>query len=286
MDAALYIRPMGLEDLDRAMALKNAEGWNQTRKDWQFFLDQNPALCQVAVVNGKTVGTVTAIAYQNRLAWIGMMLVDREHRRKGISRKLMHELLNRLSGMETIKLDATPEGQLVYESMGFIKEYTLWRYVRNPGVSEQSGEIPADVFPLSRDELPLLTNLDAAVFGAKREHLLRYLLDEFPGGAWMRKQDRRINGMVICRHGSRYIQLGPLVAETDADAKCLVRTALRRFSDRPLVLDVAADKNEFRRWLEAQGFEQRRPLIRMYYRRNTHAGVPDKYYLIAGPELG
>ncbi|WP_154857019.1 GNAT family N-acetyltransferase [Cyclobacterium xiamenense] len=286
MDAALYIRPMGLEDLDRAMALKNAEGWNQTRKDWQFFLDQNPALCLVAVANGKTVGTVTAIAYQNRLAWIGMMLVDREHRRKGISRKLMHELLNRLSGMETIKLDATPEGQLVYESMGFVKEYTLWRYVRNPGVSEQSGEMPADVFPLSRDELPHLTDLDAAVFGAKREQLLGYLLDEFPEGAWIRKRDRRINGMVICRHGSRYIQLGPLVAETDADAKCLVRTALRRFSDRPLVLDVAADKNEFRRWLEAQGFEQRRPLIRMYYRRNTHAGVPDKYYLIAGPELG
>jgi ribosomal protein S18 acetylase RimI-like enzyme len=286
MNTELYLRKMQAEDLDRAMALKNAEGWNQTKKDWLLFLNGRPEFCLVAVAGDKPVGTVTAIAYQQRLAWIGMMLVDRDYRRNGISRKLMAEIIDRLSGVETIKLDATPEGQLVYERMGFIKEYTLLRYVRMPAASEQSTVNQEEVFSLSREQLPALSKFDAAVFGAEREQLLRYLVHEFPEGAFVCKTGKHVNGFVICREGSKYLQVGPLVAETDETAKKLVSRVLRQFSDRPLVLDVADDKLAFRNWLNAQGFERRRPLIRMYYRRNGRVGMPEKYYLIAGPELG
>lgn len=33
---AFILRPMELSDIGSAMKLSNAEGWNQTEKDWKF----------------------------------------------------------------------------------------------------------------------------------------------------------------------------------------------------------------------------------------------------------
>jgi len=90
MDSELFIREMRAEDLNAAMRLKSVEGWNQTRADWELFLVNNPGLCLVVVAEDNVIGTVCSFSYKGKLAWIGMMLVDRMYRRKGISKKLMH----------------------------------------------------------------------------------------------------------------------------------------------------------------------------------------------------
>ena len=118
---------MQVEDLDEAMALKSAEGWNQTRSDWELIMINNPHLCLVAVAEDRVIATVTAFSYEDTFAWIGMMLVDRQFRRKGISIKLMLEIIQRLGKKQTIRLDATPAGQMVYNRLGFVKEYSLFR---------------------------------------------------------------------------------------------------------------------------------------------------------------
>ncbi|MDN3686480.1 GNAT family N-acetyltransferase [Cyclobacterium jeungdonense] len=286
MDSEIYIRQMLPDDLDVAMALKKTEGWNQTREDWQLFLKQQPQFCLVAVIENKPVGTVTAIAYQNRLAWIGMMLVDRKYRRKGISKMLMREILHRLEGISTIKLDATPEGQFVYQQLGFKKEYSLWRFVRKAIHSLQESDRDAGVSRVSISDLPELEKLDAPVFGASREKVLGHLLLTFSEGALMLKEAGELKGYILSRKGSNYTQLGPLVAKDEAIARRLINQALTHFNDQALVLDVAANRQELIPWLENQGFEQRRELIRMYFQTNRYPGIPEKYYLIAGPELG
>lgn len=286
MDSEIYIRQMLPDDLDVAMTLKKTEGWNQTREDWQFFLQHHPSFCLVAVKGDKPVGTVTAITYQDKLAWIGMMLVDREFRRKGISRRLMREILIRLAGFSNIKLDATPEGLQVYEQMGFKKEYSLWRFIRKASDSQQAANQDANVSPIAIADLPALQKLDRAVFGANRDHVLRQLLSALPEGAFMLEESGEMKGFLFSRKGSNYIQLGPLVAENETVARRLFHQALAHFKDQALVLDIAGGRQEWLPLLESQGFEQRRELIRMYFQTNDCPGAPEKYYLIAGPELG
>src|SRR5690606_26354315 len=110
MQPEITVRPMKKEDLLAAMSIKNAEGWNQTLKDWEFLFNDSPHLCLVALMEGEIIATVTALSYDNKLAWIGMMLVKKEYRGLGIGQMLMKSILEELKDYPCVKLDATPAG--------------------------------------------------------------------------------------------------------------------------------------------------------------------------------
>src|SRR5215831_16405050 len=121
MGAQREIRSLTEGDIEAALTLQRLEGWNQTERDWSRLLQLEPAGCFAAEVDGRVVGTVTTTAYGRALAWIGMMLVAPEHRRRGIGRQLFSAALDHLcaSGIAAVKLDATPAGQSLYEAFGF-----------------------------------------------------------------------------------------------------------------------------------------------------------------------
>src|SRR5439155_12328960 len=105
------IRSMRLDDIEYALTLSNAEGWNQTEKDWRLFIRSSQNVCMLAECGKKIIGTTTAINYSNQLAWIGMVLVAKEYRGQGVSKLLLTNILEKLESFNSIKLDATPEGQ-------------------------------------------------------------------------------------------------------------------------------------------------------------------------------
>ncbi|AKP49932.1 GNAT family N-acetyltransferase [Cyclobacterium amurskyense] len=286
MDSEFYIREMQVEDLNDAMRLKSEEGWNQTRFDWELFLTNNPDLCLVVIADDKVVGTVCSFSYKGKLAWIGMMLVDRMYRRKGISKKLMREVIQRLGTNQTIKLDATPAGQMVYEQLGFVKEYSLFRWVRPQGKSQIWGFPTEEVLKIEEEDFEAILSYDKKVFGADREEVLQQLFANFPNGAFMVKRDQEIEGFMFCRPGSKFLQFGPLVATNDKVAQVLISKALAHFYDRDLVLDLAEHHANLNPWLEKCGFSKQRELIRMFIPPNAAKGTVENYYLITGPELG
>src|SRR5689334_25213122 len=85
----IAVRRMTPADLPVAARLREQAGWNQTRADWQRLLTWAPDGCFVAAQAGRVVGTVTTTAYGARLAWLGMLLVDTDLRRRGIGRALL-----------------------------------------------------------------------------------------------------------------------------------------------------------------------------------------------------
>jgi len=117
-------------DVGAALALQQLEGWNQTVRDWHRLLQLAPTGCFAAEVDGRLRGTVTTITYGGTLAWIGMMLVAPEHRRRGIGTKLLSTALDYLqtAGIAAVKLDATPVGRPLYEGLGFMPEGLIERW--------------------------------------------------------------------------------------------------------------------------------------------------------------
>src|SRR5689334_23620637 len=91
----LEIRLLVESDIPSAMRLKEAAGWNQTEADWRRLLSLQPNGCFGAVKEGRLVGTTTTTIY-DEFAWIGMVLVDPQHRRQGIAAKLMNVALEYL----------------------------------------------------------------------------------------------------------------------------------------------------------------------------------------------
>ncbi len=279
----INISALQKEDVQAARQLSMAENWNQAESDWRFLIGGEGNVCIGAWFGEKLVGTTTAIVYQERVAWTGMVLVDREFRGQGISKAMLTHTFMLLKDIPSIKLDATPAGHPVYRKLGFIDECILFRMTRQGGLFDVNDDRPE---PMKNAHLGEAVSLDASTFGSRRESLVGYLAASAPELMWMIREDHKIKGFILGRHGSKFTQIGPLCAANEKDAMALVAAALGNSKDRPVLADVPGEKVVFRKWLESAGFVTQRPFTRMYLEKNPFPGKSSLQYLISGPEFG
>jgi len=278
----MHIVEMRSEDIPAGMRLKESAGWNQTEDDWRLFLEANPGGCFAAVLGGVVIGTVTTIRYGEALSWIGMMLVDPAHRRRGVGTRLMRRALAHLAGGGTVKLDATPLGRTMYEGLGFKDEYTLHRMTVERC---RAWEPPPEVVPMTEEHTAGVFEMDAEVFGADRTVVLKNFISRRPEWAWVLPDGNGIGGYCMGRAGTRFHQVGPLVAGTTDDAVRLLHAVSGSLAGRAAVMDVPACQEEFLCRLGEAGFEKERSFTRMF-RGGECPGIPGKVFATAGPEFG
>ena len=285
--AAFIIREMVLEDIIGAMKLSTAEGWNQTENDWNFLIGNPGNRCLVAEYSNTIIGTTTAMNYSNKLAWIGMVLVDKEFRGQGVSASLLTAVLKKLSSFNSVKLDATPAGQNVYKKFGFRDEFEILR-MTNLAISDlQVGE-DANILPepIGSNDVKNISDFDQHIFGVNRSSLIKYLLSEYPQKAWMIKRNSLITGIALGRVGNKYHHIGPVFAQNINDVKRLIASAVNELKRQPIVVDVLFDKKDLISWLNTNGFVVQRKFMRMYKGEYLFPGNVRNQYLICGPEFG
>jgi GNAT superfamily N-acetyltransferase len=272
-------------DVAVGLELTRAARWNQTESDWRLFLRLSPKGCRVAVMDERVVGTVATARYEDRFAWIGMVLVDAAERGQGIGSRLMSEALEVLKDMPSIRLDATPAGHPVYQKLDFVDEYRLSRM--ETVVSSAGLELRRDpARPMTKDDLPAIAVFDRQVFGADRSLTLGWMFDGAPEYAWVIEERGQIIGYTFGRRGFNFEHLGPIAAHDQQTARRLVSTCLSRQAGKPFIIDASHCETGWRSWLESIGFHEQRPFIRMFYRDNPYPGLPPKQFGILGPEFG
>jgi len=277
---------MRADDLDQAFVLSLNEGWNQTIKDWKLLFENPENVCIVAEKDNRIAGTATALNHENKIAWIGMVLVDKSVRGQGAGKLLLENIIDRLQHIESVKLDATPAGEPLYRKLGFIAEHKIFRITAD--CLNYSSEIVHSAEPVKtdRDNLTEVTELDRKIFGADRYNLLMKLLSGNPGRAFYLKKDNNTEGYAFGRAGSRFNYIGPVCALTHESAKKLIIKALESLNDQNIAIDILEDKVDLINWLESIGFVKQRHFVRMYLRSNPYPGIVNNQYLISGPEFG
>lgn len=281
----IFYREMTDADIPQGLALCRSAGWNQLAADWELFLALSPHGCRVAVDDeGKIRGTVTTVRYADRFSWIGMVLVDPEQRRRGIGAQLLREALQILDGETTVKLDATPAGREVYRQLDFTDEYRISRMQFNNSSSIALSGLPA--LPLERRHWRAVAALDREVFGADRKPVLDYMLQQGPQFAFCCQGGNGISGYCFGRPGHDFTHIGPVVSNDSSTACRLVVAALGAAQGTPVIIDALHCAPQWLAWLKSIGFEEQRPLIRMYRGTNRYPGIPEKQFAILGPECG
>lgn len=290
MNAALRLRSLTLDDLAFADALRAQEGWNQTLTDWKRFLAMAPEGCFLAEWEGEPAGTATTTVYGPELAWVGMVLVNVRFRGRGIGHALLECCLGHLRGrgVRCIKLDATPKGKAVYETLGFREEWTLQRWERagrsDPDRRAASGSGESALSPADAAETAAF---DARIFGVERRTLLDALA---PAGPAMVNRNRAgaIDGFGMLRRGARAAYLGPsTVSNATAGAELVEKLLGVPEAAGPLTFWDVPDCNRAAvACARTHGFQPQRPLTRMFLGDNAHPGVPEQVWALAGPEVG
>lgn len=279
---------MGAADLSRADALRAQAGWNQTLPDWRRLLDYEPDGCFVAELDGTIAATATTTRYGTAVAWIGMVLVDQAHRRRGIGSALFRHCLNALAGVRSVQLDATPLGQPLYQKFGFECVWNWHRWERAAATKldlAPSREGGNGCRPWRESDLNQMAALDAAAFGVERTNMLHQLardsqtlVVEDPSG--------RIRAFGMLRPGSRADYLGPMVSESFCFAESLIQTLMAHAEARAVFWDIPEANTAATDAARALGFTQQRPLVRMAAGTCPVAGNQTTYYGIADPAIG
>ena len=277
------MRLMREEDIPFGMKLKNIAGWNQIEADWQRFLNLEPEGCFVAMAEGRKIGTVTTVCYGTKFSWVGMVLVPPEERRKGIGTALLrHGISYGQRKVESVRLDATPMGKKLYDTLGFKDEYGLERRQGNGRGLEVAEEVRA----MNPEALDNLIVFDEISFGANRGELLKKLFAEYPDNCFLWQEGGEIFGYLMSRPGYNAYQIGPWIAEGEGIAEGLFKAALNKLSGEKIFFDVPLVNENAVRIADKYGFQLQRPFIRMCLGENKYPGRPGKIYAISGVEKG
>jgi GNAT superfamily N-acetyltransferase len=278
----LRIRGMTIADIPLGMRLKEQSGWNQVEGDWRRLLDLQPDGCFVAELDGVSVGTVTTCRF-GLVAWVAMMLVDKSFRSHGIGRALMCRALDDLdsAGVHTIRLDATPLGRPLYESLDFVAEATFAKYV---GVLPPADEPPRLNEMRASEVVGGLTALDFQVTGTDRGRLLHRLAGENPDSLRVAFEAGEIAGFLLARPGSKARRIGPCIAGERA-GPLLLDDARRMFAGEEVIIDSPIANAPAVALAESWGLRVSGLLTRM------GRGLPvkedlNRLWASAGPEKG
>ena len=284
MQDELEIRLLTEGDIGAGMRLKELAGWNQTESDWRRLLKLDSQGCFVACIDHRVVGTATSTAYGPDLAWIGMVLVDPDCRRRGIATQLVQATLRSLRsrGVKTIKLDATPAGLPVYAALRFVEEARIERWM---GRARPVGKMDCQIWggPLEAKAM----SLDRLAFGAERSALLGSLVaDSSVPPLTICAPDGELRGYALARQGAVACYVGPIVATDQNAAASLLDGMLDQLDGRDVFIDINTGLEVSAQIVAERGFVKQRDFIRMRLGLDSNAGTSPLVFAIAGPEVG
>jgi GNAT superfamily N-acetyltransferase len=275
-------------ELDDVGALVREARWNQLAADWRIFTEFG-RLYAAHIEDGRIVATTATLPYGGRFAWISMVLVAGEYRRRGLATMLLRRAMADLAAAKLVPvLDATPDGRAVYRRLGFEDSWGFQRLIRRER-QRAAGPLPAPagvtVRPIADADWPALCAYDAAAFGAERSAVLAGLRGRLPAAELVAARAGGIAGFLLGRDGGLAAQIGPLIAEDDTIAGALAARALDGI-EGPLFVDLADSKGELRNVLDARGFTAARPFTRMLCGSPARFDDAARTFAVVGPEFG
>jgi GNAT superfamily N-acetyltransferase len=224
----LHLARMGPEHLDGAVALSRGESWPHRAEDWALILSQSAGV--VALDGGHVVATAIAVPF-GPVATMGMILVDRSLRGRGLGRRVMEHAMTQVSPAEW-RLVATQDGLPLYRKLGF---EPCGEVQQHQGIARAvPGGLP-EVWA-SAANARALVELDRAATGMERDWLIDALLHN--GRVLIHREGGEVVAFAAVRHFGRGDLVGPIVARTEMEAREMLATLLTVLAGQFLRVDT------------------------------------------------
>ncbi|MEU0398828.1 GNAT family N-acetyltransferase [Streptomyces sp. NPDC006197] len=239
------------------------EGWNPGLSDIPAFFAQDPAGFFLGRVDGEPVSAISVVTYDDSYAFLGFYLVRPELRGLGHGLATWRAALAHAGG-RTVGLDGVPDQQDNYRRSGFTTAYRTARYV---------GEVPAPERPAAgvvaagQIDPAALAAYDGVCHHADRPRFLSAWLATPGHRALARVTDGRLTGYGVVRPAEDEARVGPLFADTPADAAALLdglAAEAREFGAARIAVDMPEANPAAARLAQDRGLEPTFETARMY----------------------
>lgn len=230
----VQFRVMKREEVAVAVAWAAAEGWNPGLSDAACFSVADPEGFFCAEMDGKIVGTVSVVNYDDRFSFYGFFVVDPAYRAKGIGMQLYHYAMKH-AGSRVVGCDGVVAMVDKYEKDGGL--FLHYNNARYEGIG--GGTMPAGLVPVGEVSLKNLADYDAAHFPARREKFLScWIRQKGHSGLARLDRDGKILGYGVRRVCHTGHKIGPLFARDRATAELILDGLVARIPGEQFYLDI------------------------------------------------
>lgn len=273
------IRTMTREDVDFAIRLAAKEGWNPGLSDADCFYAADPEGFFVSELNGRPVGSISAVRYPEDFGFVGLYIMLPEARGKGWGMELWNHAMDHLKGCN-VGLDAVTEQATTYTRAGFSPVYSSTRYEGMGG-----GRRPEGTVRLERVDFAKVAAYDRQCFPGSREPFLEAWLDA-PGVRGFGVMDGdRLAGFGVIRPCAKGYKIGPLFADDAETAETLYRSLTASVPGEKFYLDVIEPNKAAGELVKQYDLNEVFVTVRMYTGEEP-AMDTDKIFGVTSFELG
>jgi GNAT superfamily N-acetyltransferase len=238
------IRPMSFEEFRQLVAWAGDEGWNPGINDvdclWSLDADGFLSVCE----QGQFLGGGAIIRHSDSFGFMGLFIIDKAHRSRGLGTELWwarrNRLLERLGQNATIGLDGVDAMVPFYERGGF-KQFTRHRRFQFDGTQPADNSL-SEVSDLKTVSMDAIAELDRRCFPAERPEFLRSWIQQPDAVSLGVLHNNSLQGYGVMRRCGTGWKIGPLFAESAEVADRLFQAFLAERGHQSVFLD-APDNN-------------------------------------------
>jgi GNAT superfamily N-acetyltransferase len=275
----VVLLPFARAHLEGALKLSQEMSWPYRIEDWDVALQLGIGF--VLERAGTVIGTAAWWAYGETHASAGMIIVAKAAQGRGYGARLMDALLTS-ARPRTITLNATAEGITLYRRRGFVPIGVIHQH---HGVPAERHDPPRSglVRSMAASDLDAIAELDREATGLERRRMLDRLVRN--GHGYLSQRDGTARGYAICRLFGRGHVIGPVIAETPADARALIEAALTDLGPRFVRIDTSAT-SQLGEWLEGLGLQRVSEATTMIRGTQPPAAGPARTFALANQSFG
>lgn len=285
MAGKYHIRTMRREELDFAVDLAAAEGWNPGLHDAAAFFAADPGGFLVGLLDDEPIGCISVVRYGSGFGFLGFYIVAEPYRGRGHGLQLWNDALRQF-GARNVGLDGVQAQQDNYRKSGFKLAYSNIRYAWKGPEPGLAAACSPNIVAIGNIAASDIARYDRLVFPAPRQAFLDAWLQS-PGSAalaWQEGQALRGYGVIRpCREGWK---VGPLFADDEAIASSLLLAlAEKARGSGPVYLDVPEPNAAAMRLAAGLGMREVFGTARMYNRQTPDIAL-EKVFGVTTFELG
>ncbi|MBV2352987.1 GNAT family N-acetyltransferase [Streptomyces sp. J2-1] len=257
-----------------------AEGWNPGVSDGDAFFAQDPRGFFLGRIDGEPVSAISVVNQGADYAFLGCYLVRPDQRGRGHGIATWNAGLAH-AGTRTVGLDGVVAQQDNYRMSGFRSVHRTIRYAGTaPETAPASG-----VRPVVPGDLPAIFAYDRECVPADRPGFLTAWFTTEGHRAYVRHDGHRATGVGVLRPALEGLRVGPLFADTEADARALFAALLDGAAGQRIAIDVPEPNALAVKLAEEAGLQPCFETARMYSGPvREHAG--ERVFGSATLELG
>ena len=205
------------DDIDALIHLSTSVGWDYDAAELNTLLTVG-CMFGHKTSAGDLVSSAAIVPYAPTFAFLGMVIVHPEYRRRGLGEAVTAAARDAMPAGSCVALVATPDGRGLYENMGFEVVTKVHKYVRSRIEAGSKADLRAHsavaLQAMRSEDLPRIAELDALAFGVDRQAFLRQRWQQ-SATSWIVTDDANVMGYALGIKGPVNWILGPLVARDD-----------------------------------------------------------------------